>query len=126
VTATKEYYLADLRDEATAYIINDWRYVDLTSLGAVAKIGFTLSSSDNGDYGMNTPGYFCFDNFGAEGTEVLPEKNVDVATAIADFTANKTQATGYYNLNGMNMTKMQKGVNIVRMADGSVRKIVIK
>ena len=126
VTATKEYYLADLRDEATAYIINDWRYVDLTSLGAVAKIGFTLSSSDNGDYGMNTPGYFCFDNFGAEGTEVLPEKNVDVATAIADFTANKIQATGYYNLNGMNLMKMQKGVNIVRMADGSVRKIVIK
>ena len=126
VTATKEYYLADLRDEATAYIINDWRYVDLTSLGAVAKIGFSLSSSDNGAYGMNTPGYFCFDNFGAEGTEVLPEKNVDVATAIADFTANKIQATGYYNLNGMNLMKMQKGVNIVRMADGSVHKIVIK
>ena len=126
VTATKEYYLADLRDAKKAYIINDWRYVDLTSLGAVAKIGFSLSSSDNGAYGMNTPGYFCFDNFGAEGTEVLPEKNVDVATAIADFTANKIQATGYYNLNGMNLMKMQKGVNIVRMADGSVHKIVIK
>ena len=126
VTGTKEYYLADLRDEATAYIINDWRYVDLTSLGAVAKIGFTLSSSDTGDYGMNTPGYFCFDNFGAEGTEVLPEKNVDVTTGITDFAAKTTQTTSFYNLNGMNMTKMQKGVNIVRKADGSVSKIVIK
>ncbi|MBQ7462057.1 MAG: DUF4465 domain-containing protein [Bacteroidaceae bacterium] len=76
VTGTKEYYLADLRDEATAYIINDWRYVDLSSLGTVAKLGFALSSSDSGAYGMNTPAYFCFDNFGAEGTEVLPENNV--------------------------------------------------
>ena len=76
VTGSKDYYLADLRNEATAYIINDWRYVDLSCLGAVAKLGFTLSSSDTGDWGMNTPAYFCFDNFGAEGTEVLPEKNV--------------------------------------------------
>ncbi len=75
-TGTKEYYLADLRDEATAYIINDWRYVDLSGLGKVAKLGFELASTDNGSYGMNTPAYFCFDNFGAEGTEVLPENNV--------------------------------------------------
>ncbi len=75
-TATKEYYLADLRDEATAYIINDWRYVDLSCLGEVAKICFALSSSDSSAYGMNTPAYFCFDDFGAEGTEVLPENNI--------------------------------------------------
>ena len=79
VTGTKEYYLADLRDPAKAYIINDWRYVDLSGLGTVAKIGFALSSTDNGSYGMNTPAYFCFDDFGAEGTEVLPEKNVDLS-----------------------------------------------
>ena len=82
VTGTKEYYLADLRDEATAYIINDWRYVDLSGLGAVAKLGFELSSTDNGDYGMNTPAYFCFDNFGAEGKEVLPENNVVFVSSI--------------------------------------------
>ncbi|MBR5393730.1 MAG: DUF4465 domain-containing protein [Bacteroidaceae bacterium] len=91
VTGTKDYYLADLRDEATAYIINDWRYVDLTSLGEVAKISFALSSTDNGDWGMNTPAYFCFDNFGAEGTEVLPEKNVVFVSEIgyATYVAEK-------------------------------------
>ena len=82
VTGTKDYYLADLRDEATAYIINDWRYVDLSGLGAVAKIGFELSSSDTGDWGMNTPAYFCFDDFGATGTEVLPENNVAFVSSI--------------------------------------------
>ena len=85
VTGTKEYYLADLRDPAKAYIINDWRYVDLSGLGTVAKIGFALSSTDTGAYGMNTPAYFCFDDFGAEGTEVLPEKNVIINPDIATF-----------------------------------------
>ena len=85
VTATKDYYLADLRDSKTAYIINDWRYVDLSCLGEVAKIGFAMSSSDIGDWGMNTPAYFCFDNFGAEGTEVLPEKNVVLSLEVATF-----------------------------------------
>ena len=85
VTGTKDYYLADLRDEATAYIINDWRYVDLSVLGKVAKIGFALSSTDNGAYGMNTPAYFCFDNFGAEGEEILPEKNVTFPAEVATF-----------------------------------------
>ena len=85
VTGTKEYYLADLRDPAKAYIINDWRYVDLSGLGTVAKIGFALTSTDNGAYGMNTPAYFCFDDFGAKGTEVLPEKNVVLSPEIATF-----------------------------------------
>ncbi len=91
VTGTKDYYLADLRDEATAYIINDWRFVDLSGLGAVAKLGFALSSTDNGDYGMNTPAYFCFDNFGAKGEEVLPEKNVVFVSSVgyATYVATK-------------------------------------
>ena len=124
VTGTKDFYLADLRDDK-AYIINDWRYVDLSALGKVKKLGFDLSSTDNGDYGMNTPAYFCVDNFGAEGTEVLPENNV-VITGIQTTTGDATQPASYYNLKGENMSTLQKGVNIVRMADGSVRKIVMK
>jgi|GEM_PF-647217 len=102
VTATKDYYLADLRDEKTAFIINDWRYVDLSCLGKVTKIGFELTSTDNGSWGMNTPAYFCFDDFGAEGTEVLPESNVVfipaegyatyVATKDVDFTNSGVEA----------------------------------
>ena len=126
VTGTKDYYLADLRDPSKAYIINDWRYVDLSGLGKVSKLGFELSSTDNGDYGMNTPAYFCFDNFGAEGEEVLPEKNVDIETAISDLTVVKTQPASYYDLKGVNKSTLQKGMNIVRMPDGSVRKIVVK
>ena len=98
VTGTKEYYLADLRDAKKAYIINDWRYVDLSCLGKVAKIAFSLSSSDSGAYGMNTPGYFCFDNFGAEGTEVLPDKNVTLPLEIATFEDIEVPADGHMSV----------------------------
>lgn len=38
-----------------------WKYVDLTSLGVVNEIYFTMESTDSGAWGMNTPGYFCLD-----------------------------------------------------------------
>ena len=123
VTGTKDFYLADLRDDK-AYIINDWRYVDLSGLGKVKKLGFALSSSDNGDWGMNTPAYFCFDNFGAEGEEVLPENNV-VLTGILNANTENTQRA-IYDLNGVNRQSLHRGLNIIRMADGTVRKVVVK
>ncbi len=42
-------------------ILNTWKEVDLTPLGLVTKINFTVSSTDQGPYGMNTPAYFCLD-----------------------------------------------------------------
>ncbi len=58
------FYLADFRfeDNTEDYILNDWTYVDLTSLGEVDSLVFTLSSTDVGSYGMNTPASFCIDN----------------------------------------------------------------
>ncbi len=64
-TETVEFYLADFRSDNNDedYIVDEWTYVDLTSLGKVDSLFFSLSSSDNGNYGMNTPAYFCVDNF---------------------------------------------------------------
>lgn len=42
-------------------IVNEWEYVDLSRLGRVSKITFSLSSTDNGQFGMNTPAYFAID-----------------------------------------------------------------
>ena len=114
VTGTKDYYLADLRDEATAYIINDWRYVDLSVLGKVHKLNFELSSTDNGDWGMNTPAYFCFDNFGADGEEVLPEKNV--TTGIETVNNEQPRVNGaVYDLQGRHIEngKLARGLYII-------------
>lgn len=47
-----------------------WKYVDLTPLGTVDEIYFTLASTDTGAYGMNTPGYFAMDKL-----SVLPAED---------------------------------------------------
>jgi hypothetical protein len=55
-TGIVSFLLADGMD-----VVNDWQYVDLTRLGNVSKLCFSLSSTDNGQWGMNTPAYFAFD-----------------------------------------------------------------
>lgn len=58
------FYLADYRfsNHSLNYIVSKWTSVDLTPLGKINKLTFRLSSSDNGAWGMNTPGYVCLDN----------------------------------------------------------------
>jgi hypothetical protein len=60
-----DFYLADFRfsDNSQDYIVKDWQYVDLTSLGDVDSLEFIMRSTDNGSFGMNTPAYFCMDDF---------------------------------------------------------------
>jgi len=62
-TGPVEFYLADFRfaDDSQDYILDAWTPVDLTGLGAVTSLAFTLSSSDTGTWGMNTPAYFALD-----------------------------------------------------------------
>jgi hypothetical protein len=67
VSKKVDFYLADFRnsDNSKDYILNSWAWVDLSSLGNVDSMKCTLSSSDNGQFGMNTPAYFCMDNLEA-------------------------------------------------------------
>jgi hypothetical protein len=63
-TNSVDFLLAD----GTA-VVDDWTWVDLTGLGTVASLEFSLTSTDNGDWGMNTPAYFAMDDL----TTVVPE-----------------------------------------------------
>ena len=65
---TVYFYLADFRstDNSKDYILNKWTWVDLSELKEAKKLRFSLSSSDNSYGYMNTPGYFCMDNFNGE------------------------------------------------------------
>lgn len=60
-TAKVDIYLADFRD-GKSFIMKNWQKVDVSKLGKVDSISFSLSSTDNGDWGMNTPAYACIDN----------------------------------------------------------------
>lgn len=67
-----DFYLADFRfvDSTKDYILKDWKWVDLLPLGNIDSFEIKLSSSDVGQWGMNTPAYFCMDNFTTNETEV--------------------------------------------------------
>lgn len=45
-----------------ADVVSDWTKVDLSLLGEVDKVVFTMSSNDANEYGMLAPAYFCIDN----------------------------------------------------------------
>ena len=57
VTGTVEFLLAD-----GAEIVDAWTWVDLSTLGSVKSLEFSLASSDSDPvFGMNTPAYFAMD-----------------------------------------------------------------
>ena len=64
LTDSVQFYLADYRAAGTAndYAVKNWQYVDCSTLGQVDSVVFYLKSSDTGQFGMNTPGFFSIDN----------------------------------------------------------------
>jgi hypothetical protein len=63
LTSRLDFYLADLRaaNSSEDYIIDAWTRVNLASLGTIDALKFDLTSSDVGQFGMNTPAYFAMD-----------------------------------------------------------------
>ncbi len=88
-TDSVTFYLADYRftNNTQDYIVKTWQYVNLTSLGNADSLIFTLSSSDNGSFGMNTPSYFCLDNF----------TTLNVVTGLNDIKNSESESVLYPN-----------------------------
>ncbi|MFA8299923.1 MAG: DUF4465 domain-containing protein [Hyphomicrobiales bacterium] len=93
-----DFYLADYRfeDNSKDYIIDDWTWVDLSSLGEVCGLEFKLSSSDNGDYGMNTPSYFAIDNINGEPFSLKLDEIEDQKINAGESISLSTKARGGY------------------------------
>ena len=120
-TATVEVYLADYRSEDAVhhYYIDWWQWVDLTSLGEVKNITFSISSSRNNNWGMTTPNYFCFDNLGGE-----PDGTVGISHPTTAKQQQPATKVGIYTLDGKQITTPRHGLHIIRMSDGTTRKVV--
>ncbi len=96
-TATSEFILASYNN-GELQAVDQWTWWDLSALGVVDQINFTMDSSDKGDWGINTAKYFCMDKLQVinpddlrtiEGVVVDPDNNplagVNVtATLVAD------------------------------------------
>ena len=70
VVGILDFYLADYRDGKTE-IVNTWQQIDLSGLGLVKTIEFELTSSDTGEWGMNTPAYFVLDTIVPEPATII-------------------------------------------------------
>lgn len=61
-TGSVEFLLADFIESNTG-VVDEWTWVDLNGLGSnVSSLEFEMSSTDTGQFGMNTPAYFAIDN----------------------------------------------------------------
>lgn len=74
--------LSDYRFENSEldYKITDWTYVDLTWAEGTDSLLFYIYSSDIGEYGTNTPTYFCIDNFGEDCPTGIPQLQTEIKT----------------------------------------------
>jgi len=97
-TDSVEFYLADYRfdNPKEDYIIKTWQWVDLSSLGKVDSLIFDLESSDNGDWGMNTPAFFCMDNL-----MIRPDGAPYVANPLDDQSIISNDSTYVIDISGV-------------------------
>ena len=93
VTDSVLFYLADYRfaDSTQDYIVKNWTAVDLSTLGMVNKVTFKLSSSDVGQYGMNTPAFFAIDDVVTSAASIVEVESDEI-------TAYPNPATDRINL----------------------------
>lgn len=101
-TTSEVFYLADYRDDDNSkdYIITDWTHWNLERLGDADSIVFTLESSDTGQFGMNTPAFFCMDNFNAdslENTYRMTNLNFSYLTDVDSFENGSNNDGGFEN-----------------------------
>lgn len=73
-TDSIDFYLADFRfdDNSLDYIVDEWTWVDLTGLGSVIGLEFSVDSSDKSAYGINTPNYFAIDDLNGQAPVPTP------------------------------------------------------
>ncbi|NNE15607.1 MAG: DUF4465 domain-containing protein [Saprospiraceae bacterium] len=106
------FYLADYRfeDNKLDYIVKDWTFIDLKPLGNVDSLIFSMSSTDVSSFGLNTPAYFCLDNFRTLDISTSVESILDHTIAVypnpstdivnIKFDTNEERTLTVFNQNG--------------------------
>ncbi|MDE5554005.1 MAG: DUF4465 domain-containing protein, partial [Muribaculaceae bacterium] len=116
-----------------------WSYIDLSELGEINELYFTLKSTDTGAYGDNTPLYFCLDklmvketatsglsNLNAAGSEIIrydrATKTVTIDgadfAAVYDVTGRKVIAT---DSSTFSLADVPAGVYVVRAGNACIK-----
>lgn len=120
-TASVDYYLADYRseNEAAWTCLTDWAWLDLSSLGKVVSLSISFDGTDKSYGYLNTSTYVCIDNVGCQ-------KNTSTGIAANKWNSVELREVARFSADGKRISAPQKGINIIRMSDGSTRKVVVK
>ena len=100
---TLDFYLADYRftNNEEDYVIDTWEWFDLSPLGPVYTISFSLSSTKSNAYGMLTPAYFCIDDFNGVGPNMPQDEPPYIANPVADVVMDVFPQTIEIDLEGV-------------------------
>ena len=83
-TGSASFYLAKYENGSLTQVTN-WEKFDLSALGTIASLYFTIESTDTGKFGMNTSAFFCMDKLTVkEYTTSIPQ----LATENAAYRVN--------------------------------------
>lgn len=99
-------------------ITREWTKFDLSSLGEIATLKLDWKVSDDliGSYGMTCPAYIAIDNVAVR----MPK--ADGVTTVSTNDSNAT-VVAIYSVDGKLLNDYQPGLNIVKMSDGTIRKM---
>ncbi len=147
ITGTVDFYLADYTpaNNSLDYIVDTWELVDLTLLGVVKSLEFSLTSSDTSGWGMNTPAYFVIDTIVCEPTPLmLAMSNIESArdskteaiNAIKTALAKEREATkaldallksgSIDNLGFKDIQQAKAKINLARVREETVKRTLLE
>ena len=69
VSGSLDFYLADFRTKGEWQYVENWQWVELSTLGEIDGLQFVLETTKQNSWGATTPAYFCIDNIGGEKTD---------------------------------------------------------
>lgn len=119
----KEIVLVEFKTGATEVeYIKDWQTVDLSEfLGQNIKcVKFNFTGTKKTSYGLlSTPAYVAIDNIVLSTTKAVPG-------GITTVNNEKAVEVARYSIDGTQLSAPQHGLNIVKMSDGTTRKVMVK
>lgn len=111
------FYLADYRftDNSDDYILKDWTWLELKSLGEVDSLRIEFFSSDTGSFGINTPTYLCVDDITvrlplSESDQAVNSNNMLYPNPANDRLFVKGYHSGEYQILGLDGRTIKSGI----------------
>ncbi len=136
---SKRVYLADYRfaDTNKNFMLDTWQVVKFNQNETADSLSFTLVSSDNGQFGMNTPAFFVMDNVTV--SEFIGSVNKIATQVVRSYPNPATHSIQFqipsadtkvmiYQSNGMlcKQTEIQSNLDSVNIDDLSAGLYVVK